>query len=187
MTNQNLIIYQFPPLYKILKELDRDLNVNIIEAINEESIANHSKNLQDYLVITQKKVLKIDKQLVLNFYPIKINKLIEKINICFLKNQFNKQSQVNIKNYIIDLNSREISFNSKILKLTEKEVNTIVYLYNSGKAVSVDELEKNVWFYQSDLESHTVETHVYRLRKKIYKIFNDDAFIISEKNGYKIK
>ena len=77
--------------------------------------------------------------------------------------------------------------NNKKLKLTEKEVNTIIYLSERNNPVNVDELEKNVWRYMSDLESHTVATHIYRLRKKIFKIFKDDNFIISKKNGYQIK
>ena len=79
-----------------------------------------------------------------------------------------------------------ISKNSK-LKLTEKETNTIIYLSKKNKAVSVDELQEDVWSYQPDIETHTVETHIYRLRKKILNIFHDNDFIISEKNGYKIK
>ena len=71
--------------------------------------------------------------------------------------------------------------------MTEKEINTITYLFNSKKPVSIDELQKNVWSYQFDTETHTVETHIYRLRKKILNTFNDKNFIISEKNGYQIK
>ena len=73
------------------------------------------------------------------------------------------------------------------LKLTEKEINTITYLSKSDKPVSVDELQEKVWSYQSDMETHTVETHIYRLRKKILTTFNDNNFITSEKNGYQIK
>ena len=73
------------------------------------------------------------------------------------------------------------------LKLTEKEINTITYLSKSDKPVSIDELQEKVWSYQSDIETHTVETHIYRLRKKILNTFNDKDFLISEKNGYQIK
>ena len=73
------------------------------------------------------------------------------------------------------------------LKLTEKEINTITYLSKSEKPVSINELQEKVWSYQSDIETHTVETHIYRLRKKILDTFNDKNFIISEKNGYQIK
>ena len=104
-----------------------------------------------------------------------------------MKNNFSDQSKVNINNYIIDINSREIIFKDLKLKLTEKEVNTIIYLFKMNKPANIEELEKNVWQYQSDVETHTVETHIYRLRKKIFKIFKDQNFIISKKNGYQIK
>ena len=91
------------------------------------------------------------------------------------------------KNYIIDLNSREMLLKNIKLKLTEKEINTIIFLSKSYKPVSVDELQEKVWSYQSDIETHTVESHIYRLRKKILKTFNDNEFIISKKNGYQIK
>ena len=87
----------------------------------------------------------------------------------------------------MDMNSREIIINNLKLKLTEKEINTINYLSKSNKPVSIDELQKKVWSYQSDIETHTVETHIYRLRKKILNSFNDNEFIISKKNGYQIK
>ena len=129
----------------------------------------------------------ISNQIVLSNTPINILKLVEKINIEFLKVQFNNQSKVKIQNYTIDLNSREMLLKSIKLKLTEKEINTIFYLSKSNKPVSIGELQASVWSYQSDIETHTVETHIYRLRKKILNSFNDNEFIISKKNGYQIK
>ena len=119
--------------------------------------------------------------------PVKIYRLIERINIEFLKLQFNSQSQVKINDYVIDSNSRQMTSGKTKLKLTEKEINTIIYLLKMKKPVSIDELQENVWSYQSDIETHTVETHIYRLRKKISNSFNDNEFIISKKNGYQIK
>ena len=66
-------------------------------------------------------------------------------------------------------------------------MNSIIYLSKIDGSVTVDQLEKNVWQYQSDIETHTVETHIYRLRKKIFNNFNDNNFIISTKDGYQIK
>ena len=77
-------------------------------------------------------------------------------------------------------------FNKKKIKLTEKESSIILYLSKYKKAISIEELQFKVWGHQSELETHTVETHVYRLRKKISKMFNDKNFIISKKNGYQI-
>tara|TARA_B100000524_G_scaffold331093_1_gene217395 strand:- start:63 stop:626 length:564 start_codon:yes stop_codon:yes gene_type:complete len=187
MNNQNLIIYQFNPLYQILKELEQDLNFKIIESLNEKSLNNQIEKLNNYLIITKKRILNVEYQFVFEHLPIKIFKLIEKLNIEFLKKQFSVQSEFIINDYKINLNSREISSHNTKLKLTEKEVNTIIYLSKIKKAVSIDELQTKVWGYQSNIETHTVETHIYRLRKKIYKIFKDENFIISKKNGYQIK
>ena len=118
--------------------------------------------------------------------PIKINKLVEKINIEFMRQQFSNQSKVKINKYTIDLNSREMSRESAKLKLTEKEVNAIIYLSNALNPVSINELQNQVWSYHSDLETHTVETHIYRLRKKIADTFKDNNLILNNNNGYKI-
>ena len=184
---QNLIIYKFNSLYHILDELSLDLNFKIIIVNDENSLNDIIKNLNNYLIISKKEHLNSDKQFIIENFPINIFKLVEKINIEFLKMKFNSQSEVKIQNYTIDLNSREMVLKGTKLKLTEKEINTITYLSKSNKPVSVDELQESVWSYQSDIETHTVETHIYRLRKKILNSFNDNEFIISKKNGYQIK
>jgi hypothetical protein len=184
---QNLIIYKFTSLYHILKELDLDLNFKIIFVDSESSLNDEVKNLNNHLIIADKRYPKIGNQLVLDGFPINIFKLVEKLNIEFLKLQFNSQSEIRVNNYTIDLNSREILKENTKLKLTEKEINTITYLSKSSKPVSINELQKKVWSYQSDIETHTVETHIYRLRKKFLNVFNDNEFIISKKNGYQIK
>ena len=187
MSAQNLIIYKYTELYHILEEISLDLNLNIFFAENENSLDQKIKNLNNYLIISHKKFSSLKNQLVLDSRPINIFKLVEKINIELLKLQFNNQSELKVNNYTINLNSREILINNTRLKLTEKEINTITYLSKSNKPVSIDELKKKVWSYQSDIETHTVETHIYRLRKKFLNTFGDNEFIISEKNGYQIK
>jgi len=187
VSKQNLIIYKFKLLYHILEEISSDLNFKISFADNKNSLNDKVKNYNNYLVISDKKYTDIGNQFILDKIPINISKLVEKINIEFLKLQFNSQSQVKVNNYTIDLNSREMLINNSKLKLTEKEINTIIYLSKSNKPVSIDELQQKVWSYQSDIETHTVETHIYRLRKKILNTFNDNLFIVSKKNGYQIK
>ena len=187
MSIQNLIIYKFSSLYQILEEISSDLNFNITFADNQNSLNDKIKNLNHYLITSNKKYLDIDIQFILDTLPINIFKLVEKINIEFLKQQFNNQSEFQINKYTIDLNSRELLFNSLRLKLTEKEINTIIYISKSKKPVSIDILQEKVWSYQSDIETHTVETHIYRLRKKILTTFDDNEFIISKKNCYQIK
>ncbi len=108
----------------------------------------------------------INNQFILNNIPIRISTLMEKINIQLLKLQFNEKSEFRIAQYKIDLNSRELIAEKNILKLTEKETNIIIYLSQSNNPVSVDQLQFDVWGYRSKLETHTVETHIYRLRKK---------------------
>ena len=187
MSVQNLIIYKFTSLYQILEELSLDFNFKITFVDNENSLKDKIKNLNYYLVLSNKKYLDIRNQFVLDNLPISIFKFVEEINIEFLKQQFNSQSELKINQYILNLNSRELLLNGMKLKLTEKEINTIVYISRSSKPVSINELQEKVWSYQSDIETHTVETHIYRLRKKILSKFNDNEFIISKKDGYQVK
>ena len=186
MNKQNLIIYKFKSLYKIFKELEENLNFKIFELSEEKNLKSKLNNYEDYLIITKKKIENSNNQLVLNEFPIKISNFVEKLNIQFLKNQFNKKSEIMIGKYMIDLNSRELKLKDTFLKLTEKEINTIVYLHKSSSAVGVHKLQSKVWGYEPNLETNTVETHIYRLRKKILQTFNDNNFIISQKNGYQI-
>ena len=113
-------------------------------------------------------------------------KLVEKINIFLLKNQYAAQSKLTIKNFILDTNSRELTKDNLSLKLTQRETEIVIYLNNANKNISIQDLQKNVWGHTSDLETHTVETHIYRLRKKILNKFQENKFILSSNNGYKI-
>jgi len=186
MSNQNLIIYKYNCLYHILEELDLELNFKIFRIESENLLKDKIKSLGNYLIITDKNISNVNNQFILYEVPINISKFVEKINIEFLKLQFSNQSEVKINDYTINLNSREmIAFNTKV-KLTEKEINIIIYLSKSSKPVNTDELQKNVWSYKSDIETHTVETHIYRLRKKILNTFKDSEFIMSKKDGYQI-
>ena len=127
MHAQNLIIYKFNSLYHILKEIGLDLNFNIIFSDSENSLKENLKNLSNYLVISNKKYSNISNQFILDNTPISIFKLIEKINIEFLKVQFNHQSELKVNNYTIDLNSREMLINNFKLKLTEKLIQSHIY------------------------------------------------------------
>ena len=186
MSNQNLIIYKYNSLYHILKELEQDINFEVYEATNEKNLNNLVSTLENYLIVTSKKISDKNQYLIIDKLPIKFSRLVENLNIKFLKNKFVHQSKIEIKNYLIDLNSREISLNDIRLKLTEKEINTIIYLSNKKKPISIQELQRKVWGYQSGMETHTVETHIYRLRKKILKTFSDEDLLLSKKNGYQI-
>jgi len=187
VSKQNLIIiYKFKSLYNILEELSLDLNYNVVFASDVDALNSKVANLKSYLIISSKIYLNIRNQIILNNTPINILKLVEKINTEFLKIHFYNQSELKLGNYILDLNSRELIWKNIKIRLTEKETNTIIYLSKSQRSATVGELQKKVWSYKSDIETHTVETHIYRLRKKILKTFNDNQFIISENNGYQI-
>ena len=186
MDKQILIIFKFNSLFKIIKELEEELNFDIIEVSKETDLDVLVQKFKNSLIIAKKVTNGKSNQLILNQLPIKITKLLEKINIELIKSQFNEKSKINIGKYKIDLNSRQLIFNNQILKLTEKEANIIIYLYKSNSPVKINQLQKEVWGFKSKLETHTVETHIYRLRKKILEIFLDNNFIISKKNGYKI-
>ena len=186
MNNQNLLVYESDEFYNILNELRENFSFKVIKLAKNEYSNNNLDGYHDYLILTLDKNFNKSKQILYIETPIKFSKLLEKINLQFLKQKFSKQSNIDIGNYKIDINSREIIFEKQKLKLTEKEVNTIIYLSNTNKSVSINELQEKVWAYHSELETHTVETHIHRLRKKIKDKFKDNNLIISTKDGYKI-
>ena len=182
MNIQTLVIYDFKALYEILSEIEKYLNFNLIK-INKLKELNFN-SLENYLIISDKKKKDVEEQIIVNELPIEINKLIENINIKFLKKKYSQQSEINLGNYKLNLNSRRMHKNETSLSLTEREANILIFLNNSKKPVNISKLQTEVWGHNSKLETHTVETHIYRLRKKINKIFNDKYFIKSSKSGY---
>ena len=184
MNNQTLVIYDFKILYEILNELENHINFSFIH-INKLADLNF-KTLNNYLVISGKKQ-NIENQIIIDQYPIEINRFIELVNINFLKKKYNQQSEINLGTYKLNLNSRKIFDDENSLNLTEREANIVIFLYNSKKPVKISKLQTEVWGHNSKLETHTVETHIYRLRKKINNIFSDENFIKSSKAGYIIQ
>ena len=185
MTNsQILIIHNFPILFTILNENKSILNFEI-ENVNNDKINEYSEK-KNLLIISGEKKFITEKQIKISQYPINFFKLVEIININFLKNKFNQQNKIQVGKYYINLNSRTMSYKNKVLSLTEKEIKIINYLNIEKKEITINKLQSEVWGYKSKLETHTVETHVYRLRKKIENKFKDNSFILSTKNGYKI-
>ena len=199
MVKQNINIIDFKTLYNILEEIKINLSFEIYNYKNEDEflndLNNNNKDLTNSIIVlkTQSKSLinhsKIDLRKILNLtdLPIEINKLVEKINVLLIKQRYNFQSQINIKNYILDLNSRNITINDNCLKLTEKEIDIILFLNEHTKPQKIDVLQSKIWGYSKELETHTVETHIYRLRKKIKDAFQDDKFILSHEDGYLIE
>ena len=186
MNIQNLLIYDFDKLFEILIEIEKEINFKVIKISNKDLSKLHENYGKNFLLITKEEKKYSQNQLSIKNYPIKFYKLIEEINVHFLKFKFNQQSEKKLGKYIVDMNSRELKLDNLSLKLTEKECDLINYLHKSAEPISIKNLQLNVWGHQSKLETHTVETHIYRLRKKILEIFKDNNFIVSEKNGYKI-
>tara|TARA_B100001093_G_C26629504_1_gene928215 strand:- start:7 stop:609 length:603 start_codon:yes stop_codon:yes gene_type:complete len=180
-----LIVYEYQILFEILNEIQDILNFKIIK-----SEKNDYKDIKfdpkiNYLTISKKKAENINNNLVLDIIPIKLEKLLETINISFLKNKFNNQSNIKVGKYNLDLNARKIKFKNKFLDLTERETSLLIFI-NDKMNVTVKELQKNVWDYSTNLETHTVETHIYRLRKKMKDFFDDENFILNTDKGYSI-
>ena len=186
MKNQTLVIYDFNIFYEILKEIENHLNFNLLN-INKNKIDEHDvKNQDNFLIISNKKIKGVNNLILINQLPIEIKKLVENINVSFLKKKYYQQSEITSGNYKLNLNSRKIFNQEKSLNLTEREANIILFLINSEKPVKISKLQTEVWGHNSKLETHTVETHIYRLRKKINNVFKDNNFIKSSKSGYRI-
>ena len=185
MNSRILIIYEFQILYQILNEISESLNFEIIQSNNKDFKELKYDPKKNCLIISKKKIEGVKNNLIVEDFPIKFEKLVEIINIKFLKNKFLDQSQIKIGKYNLDLNSRKISFEDKSLNLTERETNLIIFIKDK-RNVTVKELQKMVWDYSPDLDTHTVETHIYRLRKKMKETFGNESFILNTSNGYSI-
>tara|TARA_B100001057_G_scaffold284593_1_gene284883 strand:+ start:73 stop:654 length:582 start_codon:yes stop_codon:yes gene_type:complete len=193
MVKPTVNILNFKVLYNILFEIKGSLNFNLNNLENEKELIEMIENkkvLDSSIILTKKKTINptysFKNIIVLYDLPVSITDLLDKINICLLKQKYNFQSNFNVKSYKLDLNSRTISKDNKKLKLTEREIDIILFIYNNKEPQSVETLQRKVWGYSENLETHTVETHIYRLRKKIGDEFKDEEFLISHKKGYSI-
>ncbi len=192
MINQNVFIINFNSLYEILDEIKENLSFKITRFINEDDFIKRSGlNLKNSLIISkpsQKLLLNenVSEKNFLSFnnFPLPLDKLLELINIKLIKLKFNYQSQIDINGYELNLNSKFFSKHDVSLKLTEKEIEIILYLHKMKTKHDILDLQKNIWGYSPDMETHTVETHIYRLRKKIDNKFGDKNFILSHQDGY---
>ena len=190
MSKSAVYILNFKDLYNIIYEIKNFFNIELFNFEDTKSLIEYQKKRSDksFIIVTKKKfnedcinnkqIITID-SLPLNFFT-----LIEKINSSLLMQQYDFQSNINIAGYKLDINSRVLSLNNNKLKLTEREIQIILFLKNQKKPINIDTLQKEVWGYSKELETHTVETHVYRLRKKLKKSFDDQNFIKSDKMGY---
>ena len=193
MLSQNIFILNSKTLYDILIELKNLLNFNILHMNEKDLNKDTFDDYKNYILLTndlknleKNPYIDMAKVLVIDDIPIPIKKLLEKINIFILKESFQTQSKKKIKDYYFDLNDRTIFKKEKKVKLTEKELQLILYLDFKKDPQNIIKLQNEIWGYNKELETHTVETHIYRLRKKIQKEFNDEQFIKSNKKGYSL-
>ena len=198
MNKQVVIFVNLNGLYNILNEIKNFISFDIKNYTNKDDFfqdLNKNNILAESTIVTNSKEYfnsvnkNLDKRNILVFedFPIQISIIIDQINIQLIKQRYDFQSKININNYNLNLNSRKISKDKKDLKLTEREIDIILFLKKQKEPKTIEILQKEIWHYSSDLETHTVETHIYRLRKKIKDQFNDKNFIVSHKEGYSIK
>ena len=209
MTDKKNIILAFgnKEFNNSLKELKNHFNFNL-ETIddlkdhtlieNYQGLIVHEDALRDKMLMDKIKKETINKIIFHNSKKIKgldnIEKLslpttIDQINIVIssniVKKEFKINSSLQINNYKLDKNLRKLTKNNVSLELTEKEIE-LIELLNKKSFTKKKEILSTIWKYSNDADTHTVETHIYRLRKKIKEIFNDELFIKSEKRGYTI-
>ena len=190
MNKSAVYILNLEDLYSIIFEIKNFLNFDLLNFQDEKSLLEDRKKraIKSFIVLTKEKInndLINDNQIItIENYPLNFLRLIEKIHANLLMQQYDYQSNITISKYKLNINSKLISFNDQNLKLTERETHIILFLKKQKEPININILQKEVWGYVEDLETHTVETHIYRLRKKFKKIFNDDTFIKSDKKGY---
>ena len=189
-----------------LEELKDYLNFKLTfgdKAINKETLNNHDVLIlhQDGLVgDSLEKLLKDSKKikiLVSNkidkkkdqfneiiSLPLKISDLNQIVENAVTKKNFNKNSSILIKQYKLDKNEKKLIKNKNYILLTEKEIQLLELFLDNKKPISKSVILKEVWKYSTSADTHTVETHIYRLRKKIKSKFSDENFILNNKDGY---
>ena len=197
MTKQIVNIIEFPNLYDILHEVNHLFEFDIFNYKNykdfidefQPNIIQNSVTIfkKDNITLLQKENLIKNKILIFDALPLNLEKILDQINISLIKQKYFSQSEFVINNYSLDLNSKIFSNKRHKLKLTEKETEIILFLNKDKKAKNIITLQNEIWGYSSELDTHTVETHIYRLRKKIKNTFDDNDFIINSKDGYRIK
>jgi len=163
--------------------------VFFISKVNKNFFSEIKKKTFPLILVGESSELKIiefreiESKLNMPFTILDFNK---KIITVVAKNEFKKNSLINLNEYVIDKNERKIKKNNLELQLSEKEISFLILFSESKEPISRSFVLKNVWNYSLESETHTVETHIHRLRKKILKKFGDNNFIKNNNNGYYI-
>ena len=176
-----------------------DLNNIIIEKYDVLLI--HEDYLKDFTLFKKDLLKKTDQLKILATHslknssiffsnklslPIYIKDLKQVIENLVIKRSFIKNSSIKIKSYILDKNEKKLIKNKNFISLTEKEIQLLELFLNKTNPLSKNQILENVWNYSSEADTHTVETHIYRLRKKVKSNFSDEKFILNDKDGYVI-
>jgi len=206
MNNIYLTIFGSLPFSNLLDELEFNSILNPVGQLNHNDKKNvvkilfvdnlKIKDIKNYLqknepiilFLSHKDYIKKNNLNLLNFHvtldlPVEILSLKEILNILVTKYNFLKKSKIIYKDYEIDSNERSINKKKIKVKLTEKELELILTL-NNNNGLGKSFLLKSIWKHSLDLDTHAFETHLHRLRKKIYKYFKDDNFIIEKNSLY---
>ena len=165
------------------------LTIFFITETNKEYLKKIENNNFPLIIITKSQIpqniLSSDFFEQLNI-PFRILDLKKKIVLLLARSKFRKRSLINLSGYIIDKNERKIKKNNLVLQLTEKEINFLILFSQNDQPLSKNFILQNVWHYSAKSDTHTVETHIHRLRKKFSKKFGDDNFIKNNDKGYYI-
>ena len=186
---KSFFTFKINPIQNNTKSLNNEeYDAIIMESGFEKNILQNEINVPKVLIQheKQKKGQNLDSFDLVFKMPIniiKFNQLI--VNLC-KKNEFEKNSLIKINDYILDKNQRILKKGSITLKITEREIDFIEKLNSSKQPLNKNFILKNIWSYSSETDTHTIETHIYRLRQKIKENFNDKNFIKSTKDGYSI-
>ena len=212
MKNLTVSIFGNEVFIEILKELNlfKNTEIKFIENVEDEILNKTSnkniiifflneKNIDHYFKLKNKDlaILLVNNDLKFtkkshNFFedqitiPFKIVNFEKKIIAILAKQKFKKSSLIELGKYKINKNEKKIKKDNLELRLTEKEINFLIFFASNKNPVSKNFILKNLWHYSEDSDTHTIETHIHRLRKKILKKFNDNNFIKNNDEGYYI-
>ena len=170
---QNVVIENYDILLVHIDYLKDQAATELLTKHNITKILFYNSKIVNYISYTDKLLL-----------PASINEINQIVENTLVRKNFNKNSSIQIKDYILDKNEKKLIKNKKILLLTEKEIQLLELLLKNNKSLSKKEILREVWKYAPGVDTHTVETHIYRLRKKINSKFLDENFILNNKNGY---
>jgi DNA-binding response OmpR family regulator len=173
---------------------------SLISSINSVLVDGDISNNSDFMSVikslSNKPILLLQKTVHLNTEQLSYNEKIDlpaslteinsKITNLIISSKFNKNSSIKIKQFIIDKNEKKLKKGNMSITVTEREIQLIELLFNEVKPISKGIILKKVWNYSDDADTHTIETHIYRLRKKIFNKFKEENFIINLKSGYTI-